>query len=248
MERRSATRAQVLWLTGLQAAGTIGAPMERTLLVTDGDTPLGGELVRLFVARGCKVVTTAAESAVGSVASKATLVVPWNRRSAASARNLIVAALNSLGTINEALILSSASGPEARLHELSAAEIEKAFDQSLKPAAFVARELISYFLQHPGGVLGLVSFCARPADARAPALELAAREGFRGFATSLMASYAESGFFVNGFQSFGAGAEEFSQFIDKTLEEKARKISGRWFTCQPRGGFIQGMFSPGRRS
>jgi hypothetical protein len=63
-----------------------------------------------------------------------------------------------------------------------------------------------------------------------------------------MASYAESGFFVNAFQSFGAGAEEFSQFIDKTLEEKARKISGRWFTCQPRGGFIQGMFFGGRKT
>jgi NAD(P)-dependent dehydrogenase (short-subunit alcohol dehydrogenase family) len=222
--------------------------MERTVLVTDGDTPLGGELVRLFAARGCRVVTAAAEAAVGSVTSKAALVVPWNRRSAASARNLLFAAVNSVGKIDEALVLSSARGSEAPLHEQSAADIERAFDQSLKPAAFVARELVSYFLQHPGGVLGLVSFSARPADAPAPALERAAREGFKGFATSLMASYAESGFFVNAFQSFGAGAEEFSQFIDKTLEEKARKISGRWFTCQPRGGFIQGMFFGGRKT
>ncbi len=234
-------------MTRVRAADTISPRMERTLLVTDGDTPLGGELVRLFAGRGCRVVTTAAESVVGSDTSKAALIVPWNRRSAASARNLLITALNSVQKIDEALVLCSASGPEARLHELSAAEIEKAFDQSVKPAVFVVRELVSYFLQHPGGVLGLVSFSLRPADAPAPELERAAREGFRGFATSLMASYAESGFFVNGFQSFGAGPQEFSQFIDKTLEEKARKISGRWFTCQPRGGFIQGMFSGGRK-
>jgi NAD(P)-dependent dehydrogenase (short-subunit alcohol dehydrogenase family) len=221
--------------------------MERTLLVTDGDTALGAELVRLFAARGCRVVAAAAEAAVGGVSPKASLVVPWNRRSAASARNLLLSALNSVGKVDEALVLSTPRGPEAPLHEQSAAEIEKAFDLSLKPALFVARELVSYFLQNPGGVLGLVSFSTRPADAPAPALERAVREGFKGFASSLMASYAEGGFFLNAFQSFGASPEEFAQFIDKTLEEKARKISGRWFTCQPRGGFIQGMFSAGRR-
>jgi NAD(P)-dependent dehydrogenase (short-subunit alcohol dehydrogenase family) len=227
--------------------------MQRTFLITDGDTALGAELVRLLSGQGGKVVATCADPSGASGGGKSVVWVPWNRRSPASAKNLVVSALNSVGRIDEALLLSAPPGRgeplgEGPFHELPAAEIERALDQSLKPAAFLARELVTHFLQAGGGVLALVSFCARPADGFSPALERCVREGFKGLATSLLASYADSGFLLNAFQSFGATPEEFAQFIEKTLEEKGRKISGRWFTCQPRSGFIQGMFSaPGKK-
>ncbi len=217
--------------------------MERTVLITDADTPLGAELVRLFTARGCRIVAAAAEAPAASAGPRGTLTIPWNRRSAASAHNLLLSALAGAGRLDEALVLAFPRGTDAPLHEQPAAEIEKAFDLCLKPVAFLCRELVSHFRQSPGGVLSLASFSPRAADAPAPALERAVRDGFKGFASSLMASYGESGLFVNAFQSFGASPEEFAHFIEKTLEEKARKISGRWFTCQPKSGFIQGMFS-----
>jgi hypothetical protein len=64
-----------------------------------------------------------------------------------------------------------------------------------------------------------------------------------------MTSTGDSSVLVNGFQSGGANIEEYAAFIDKTLEEKARKITGRWFTCPTRGGFLQGVLSgPSRKS
>jgi NAD(P)-dependent dehydrogenase (short-subunit alcohol dehydrogenase family) len=213
--------------------------MERTLLITDGDTPVGAELVRIFAAQGCRVVTSTAEAAGRVSPSKSVLTVAWNRRSSASARNLVLSALNGMGSIDEAIVLSAPPGPEPALHEVPAADVEKAFDLCLKPAVFLTRELLAHFIPRGGGILSLASFSPRPSEGHAPALERAVREGFKGFATSVLAAYSGSGFFVNAFQSFGASAEEFAQFIERTLEEKARKISGRWFTCQPRAGLFR---------
>ncbi len=229
---------------------------QRSVLITDGDTPLGAELVRLFSERGFRVATTTALETArpdsGQADAKAAdrpapalgvVSVPWNRRSPVSARNLLLSAVNALGAIDEALVLDASDVPGAPLHELSAADVEKAFDFSLKPPVFLARELLSYFMKRKEGVLALVSFCARPENDPSPALERAVREGFKGFASSVLSAYPEAGFFVNAFQSIGAGPQEFAPFIEKTLEEKARKISGRWFTCQPKAGFLQGMLS-----
>jgi hypothetical protein len=141
--------------------------------------------------------------------------------------------------LDEALILDVPRVSEAQVHELSAADIERAFDHSLKPPAFLARELVSYFLQKEAGVLGFVSFCSRPQEGQIPALERAVRDGFRGFASSVL-SYSHPAFFVNAFRSMASTPEEFALFIEKTLVEKGRKISGRWFTFQPRVGLFQG--------
>jgi NAD(P)-dependent dehydrogenase (short-subunit alcohol dehydrogenase family) len=216
--------------------------MERTILVTDGDTTLGSELVRLFSDRGYRVATTSSPEgqAPSRPLPKSALVVPWNRRSPVSAATLLGSARNGLTSIDEALILDVPRVSTAPIHELSAADIEKAFDFHLKPAVFLARELVSHFLERESGVLGLVSFSSRSQDGFVPALERAIRDGFKGFASSLLASYSKPAFFMNAFQSYSATAEDFALFIDKTLEEKGRKISGRWFTFQPKGGLFQG--------
>jgi hypothetical protein len=72
-------------------------------------------------------------------------------------------------------------------------------------------------------------------------LESGMRECFRGVCTALLSAGGTAGVVVNGFQSGGVGIEEFADFVDRVLEEKARTISGRWFTCAPRGGFLQGV-------
>jgi hypothetical protein len=68
------------------------------------------------------------------------------------------------------------------------------------------------------------------------------RECFRGVASALLASAGTGpGPVVNAFQQGEAGLEEYAAFIDRTLEEKARKITGRWFTCPSRGGLFPGI-------
>lgn len=224
------------------------ARMGKAVLVTEGDSPLGAALVRLFRAKGFSVVTTTPVGGEGAGRIKseddAHLVVPWNRRSPLSARNVLLAALNAVDALDEILILEAPCPSANALPEAASAEIERSFDEAKGPV-FLAREVLSYFPPRKRGLLAMVSFPSAGSDT---AVQAAMREGFRGFASSLMTSQNGTGIIVNGFQSSGAGVEEFAEFIDRTLDEKARKISGHWFVCQPRGGFLQGVFSaPARK-
>jgi hypothetical protein len=58
-----------------------------------------------------------------------------------------------------------------------------------------------------------------------------------------MASPGSGAIVANGFQCGAVDPEEYAAFIDRTLEEKARKITGRWFSCPARGGFFQGVLA-----
>jgi NAD(P)-dependent dehydrogenase (short-subunit alcohol dehydrogenase family) len=214
--------------------------MPRTILVTEADSPLGAALVRLFVARGYSVAaaigsTRETRSAGGTAAAKSPVDVPWNRRSPVSARTLVLTVLNTFETLDEAVILEPPLPAGASLAETPSADIERAFDDSKGPV-FLARELLGAFGSR-SGVLGFVS--GGPASG---AVESAAREAFRGLAASLLASPGGASVIANGFQCGAADPEGYAAFIDRTLEEKARKITGRWFSC-PRGGFLQGVLS-----
>jgi len=89
------------------------------------------------------------------------------------------------------------------------------------------------------GGAGIVSFVS--GGVAAGPVEAAVREAFRGMATALM-SAPGNGIIANGFQGVPGDVSEYAAFIDRTLEEKARKISGRWFSLPGRGGFLQGVF------
>jgi NAD(P)-dependent dehydrogenase (short-subunit alcohol dehydrogenase family) len=215
--------------------------MPRTVLVSEGDSPLGAILVRLFLSRGSRVVLTvdrppAGEGSRGGPgAERATLSIPWNRRSPLSARTVLLDAVNAFEALDDIIILEPPCTAPALLAETGSAEIERAFDDARGPV-FLAREALSYFQRRGGGILGMVS--GGPA---AVPLESGMRECFRGICTSLLGTGGTGGLIVNGFQSGGVAPDEYAAFIDRTLEEKGRKISGRWFTCAPRAGFFQGM-------
>jgi NAD(P)-dependent dehydrogenase (short-subunit alcohol dehydrogenase family) len=228
--------------------------MGRTVLVTEGDSPLGAALSRLLLSKGCDVIAaevfgservTGVEGEISRKAeARSILTVPWIRRSPISARTVLLSALNAFGSIEDAFILEAPAPEASPIHKTSSADIEKAFDDA-KGAVFAVRELLGYFLSRQSSVLCLVSSVRGP---DATALEAGLHEGFRGFASSLLTSQANSGIVVNGFQSIGANPEEFAAFIERTLEEKARKISGRWFSYQPKGGFLQSMLAgPSRK-
>jgi len=231
------------------------AQMPRTVLVSEGDSPLGAILARLFVAKGARVVLTVDRSPAGEsprgkpgasreimgasrearAAERFSLSIPWNRRSPLSARTVLLDAVNAFQAIDEIVILEPPCAAPALLAETGSADIERAFDDARGPV-FLAREALSYFQRRGGGVLCMVS-----GGPSAAPLESGMRECFRGVCTAIMGGGGAGGIIVNGFQSGGVPPDEYAAFIDRTLEEKARKISGRWFTCAPRAGFFQGM-------
>jgi NAD(P)-dependent dehydrogenase (short-subunit alcohol dehydrogenase family) len=215
--------------------------MERIVMVSDADTPLGRELVRLFTARGHQVaalVSDARASEFPGTGSRAPLVVPWSRRSPAGARTAVLSTLNRFGVLEEAVVLGAAPSPPALPHELASVDIERAVDQGLKGPIFLVRELLGVFLRRGQGVLSLVCFSERRDDEPGPALDQTVQEGWQGFAAGVLDAYAEKSVFINGFKAAGVGHEEAAAFVDRSLEEKARKITGRWFTFQPRGGIL----------
>ena len=148
----------------------------------------------------------------------------------------MVSMQNSFETFDEALILEPACPVTGPLDHLGSVDIERAFDDS-KGTAFLAREVLVSFQQRGGGVLGFVS-----GSVAAGPVESAVHEAFRGLAASILAAPGSSAIVANGFQCGAVGPEEYAVFIDRTLEEKARKITGRWFSYPARGGFLQGVF------
>ncbi len=215
--------------------------MERIVLVSDADTPLGRELVRLYAARGHQVAALVGDARAADfpgTVGRAPLLVPWSRRSPAGARAAVLSALNRFGVLEEAVV----PGPQPSLptlpHQLASIDVERALDDGLKGPIFLVRELLGVFLRRGQGVLSLVCFSERRDDESGPAMDLAVHEGWQGFVAGVLDAYAEKSVFVNGIKAAGVAPEEAAAFVERSLEEKARKVTGRWFTVQPRGGLL----------
>ena len=215
--------------------------MPRTILVTEGTSLLGAALVRLLAARGYAVAFTmdgpqSGEVLEGDGAPRGPLALTWNRRSPVSARTVLVSTLNAFETLDEALILEPACPAFGPLNHAASADIERAFDDS-KGTVFLAREVLASFQGRGGGVVCFVS-----GGLAVGPVESAVHEAFRGMAASALAAPGSAAIVANGFQCGVVDPEEYAAFIDRTLEEKARKITGRWFAYPARGGFLQGVF------
>lgn len=170
-----------------------------------------------------------------SVAPNSPLALAWNRRSPVSARTVAVSLQNAFETFDEALILEPSCTAAGPLNAVASADIERAFDDG-KGTAFLAREVLAAF-QGRGGTICFVS-----SPAGSGPVESAAHEAFRGLAASVLSAPGSAAIVANGFQCGSAAPEEYAAFIDRTLDEKARKITGRWFSYPARGGFLQGVF------
>ncbi len=227
--------------------------MPRTILVTEGSSPLGAALVRQLSAHGYSVAAACERAGRGESPDHGVEALPaadrcvslaWNRRSAASARTVLLSVLNAFGTLDEALVLEPPfAGAPASIAASSSADVDRAFDDAKGPV-LMAREVVATFLGRGAGIITFVS-----GGAASGPLEAAVREAFRGMATALMSSPGP-GIVANGFHAAGGAAaagapvepEEYAAFIDRMLEERASKISGRWFSLPGRGGFLQGVF------
>lgn len=159
--------------------------MRPVALITDAQTPLGEELVRLYLAAGYCVAATRSnqerfESPLVSEEDRL-LLIDWNRTSPISARNVLLATLNRFAALDQALLLHAPRLPRESLRELSAGAIERAIDTWIKGGLFLAKGLLETFSQRGGGHLAFVQH--RPAGA--PPLEAVLQAAFRSTARAL---------------------------------------------------------------
>ncbi len=210
--------------------------MERTVLVSDADTPAGRELVRLLGARGLRVVAAACAGA--PVELRGAVVVPWNPPSPASARQLVLSTINRFGSLETGIVLCAPVVDAAGAREIASAAVSQGLDRYLKGPILLARALLDHFAAAGSGTLALALYSPKREEEQVPPMERALREGFRGFASGVLSAPAEKSVVVNGLLCLGATAEEFAAFVDQSLDEKARKVSGRWLSPPGRGGIL----------
>ncbi len=226
----------VIQLTALHPAGKI---QDMAVLITETDTPLGEELLRLYLKKGSKVVgaRSVADTSQPDSNNKDLLIVPWKRKSIFSTRNLILQAQNRFDRIDEALILETPAVEKKPIQELSCLDIEMAVDEWIKGNLFLLREILLYFKNRTGGVLALIDY-SEHSGGMSPPLESALRGSFRSIARSIFSSSSQENVFITGFESDSLKIPEFAEFIAGTLEEKGKRVRGKWFRFQTGPGLL----------
>ncbi len=147
----------------------------------------------------------------------------WNPVSPVSARSLVVAAENRLGSIDEAIVLCTPSGLRKRLVELTVSDIDSLVDRQFKSWFYLIRELDNYFRQRKSGIFSLVctDYSVTGTPEEVPDLFTPAfTAGIRTFIQSLIQSSGTSSYRTLGFLSTEADDEAgFAAYILKTLDE-----------------------------
>ncbi len=206
--------------------------MGRVVFVTDIDTSLGNQLVRLFLEGGDRVFATSSDqdslSSFNKVAGDSLRVFQWNRRSPVSARNMMLKALAAFDLIDALVLLGPPDLGGVPLLQVEAAAIEEEVDGWIKGTAFLARELLAYFSRRRAGSVALVAHNAAPGSGVVGEI---ACGGFRGLTNALLRTTGAVGetIIVNGFESTSSNTEEYAAFVHRALDEKARRASGKLF-------------------
>jgi len=215
--------------------------MKHTVLVTGKNTALGNKLIEGFLSEGFQVIATVESEkdivTSGEVVDKNIVMLPWNRRSPLSARNVVLGGLNAFGAIDEALILYTPAGDSRQLHELPAPVIEEMIDSQIKSQFFMLKEILLHFQRERKGIMSLIMH-TEGTDTLAP-LDAMAMSSFEALANSMFTFYQNEPFIVNAFASHTAQAGGFADFIRKTLTEQARTSGGRWYRYPAKGSFFK---------
>ena len=216
--------------------------MSRTVLITDIDTPLGLNLSKIFLEQGDSVVGTVTapdkQSNFTALNSSSFTLRRWQRSSSLSAKNLLLSIINDFNNLDEALLLQPPSLPAKLLHEVTTAEIEQGVDLWIKGNLFLLKEILDIFSRGKGGVLALINYSPKDSTGILPPLESVLRGSFQALAKSLFSSYSREDFYINGFESNTAESGDFADFIRQTLQDRGRRVSGRWFRFQAKSGLF----------
>lgn len=207
--------------------------MEKTILITDKDSPLGGAAVREALSRGYKVLTTRQdqidqeeEQESASASNSQLKEVIWNRRSPVSSKTILLEARRFLARVDHVLVIYSVEKTLQSFHSMTMEDVEERVDRKIKGSIFLIRELLRYYHNEEKGILGFAVDQSH-SDEHSP-LDAAATGSFESFTDSILRFYQKDQFFFSGFQSVSADTEGYARFILDTLEQQPPKASGQW--------------------
>jgi hypothetical protein len=245
--------------------------MKKTMLIAGRDTPFGAALVTEARSRGFSVIATVepergpagasdrgretAREAPPSGESDDLIVLPWNRASAFSARNIIVRCRNTNRPLAAALIPFSADpadpadpsnpgDPMGRvLESLEPSAVDEYVDREIKGRLFLAREAASEFARQGSGIL---AFVEHGSGTEGEGLGALAAGAFRALAQGMFSRNLNSPYLTQGYCCPYPMDAAFAAFIFRTLEEADRRTSGRWIKFTGKQGILANLRTLGR--
>jgi NAD(P)-dependent dehydrogenase (short-subunit alcohol dehydrogenase family) len=159
----------------------------------------------------------------------------WNPGSPVSARSLVLAAENRIGTLGAAIVVCSAPN-EAETRDFSPAGIDAIVNSHIKSYMFLSRELIRYFQQKKRGTLALVLLETPPQGL----LSASVFGAFRGFSDSLLERSNTEHLRMASFlcdEKNPPPASEYAAYILKTLAENKKIDRSRFKFAKFMHGF-----------
>lgn len=210
--------------------------MGRGCLITGKSTDLLAEVVRVADQRGRdSVVARSGQFTVSDNQNAST--ISWNRRSALSARSVVLHAQNLYHNLNEAIVVYSVVHETTPFHESSIVALENRTDAEVKGYLFLLRELVAQFQKQRSGTL-VLALHQRDDTTLAPA-EAFSSGGFFSFAAALQQTYQNEPFSIRLCRSATSDVSAYASFIldaaDTAGTEKKPKLD--WLDYPPRGLF-----------
>ena len=219
--------------------------MNRTVLITDAQTPLADQLIRRYLSEGFSVAATRSHKVRIHTPliseDEDLLLIEWNRTSPISAKNVLLAALNRFDRIDETLLLFTPELEQKLLQETSAETVDRAVDTWIKGSLFLMKAVLELYTQKQGGCLALVNHLPQEEGTVLPPLEGALRGGFTAAAGAVFASNSQRNVFINGFESHSQKIEDLADFIFDTIKTRGTRVSGKWFRFPTRSGFLSAL-------
>jgi NAD(P)-dependent dehydrogenase (short-subunit alcohol dehydrogenase family) len=215
--------------------------MNQACLVTGKSSQLLAEVVHETVARGRKSLIARSGALDLSAAAETAVTVTWNRRSALSARSVVLHAQNLYGRLDEAVIVFSPVRESVPFHESSIVSIENRTDAEVKGYLFMIREIVSYFQKQRSGRL-VLAVQEAASEVRSP-LEAMSLGSFISAAEALQQFYRNEPLEIRLCHSHSDDDQGYASFILDALDAPApKRPRTEWLRYAARGG----MFSRGR--
>ncbi|MBN2443407.1 MAG: SDR family NAD(P)-dependent oxidoreductase [Spirochaetales bacterium] len=217
--------------------------MDRIVLITDVDTPLGYSLTKLYSNDGDKVIGTVSSGNPGSSIKdedKGVIdIVDWHRTSPIEAKNLVLSIMKKYKRLDETLIIQSSETVSTPLHDTGIADIDKDIDNSLKSIFFLTREIIKTYMSRKNGLLFFIYNMTMKQETTP--IQEAIKNGISGFINQVLISYKDEQFKVNSIESTLTNIETLSSSIYKSINERLRQSSGKRIRFQQKGSLFSGF-------
>jgi hypothetical protein len=151
--------------------------------------------------------------------------VDWNRRSAISARLVLMQAMNKQVQIDHAILVHTPIMDRTIMHDASAAYFEERLDFDLKGYLFIIKELLSYFLKQGKG--GMTFLLQNPGPEVLPPMDALCMKAMEGLVESVLTYYSQEPIVLRGLTTRNTQHRQLTEQVLKIILEDSVKTRGK---------------------